>query len=279
MFSIYSSFYNVHRMGFDWRGALSNWLTFLGGTGQISLVINTSDDNSANMIREYLVRFQQENLHNRTKIKVVDAAIPYTDPEFDGKLKALALEGCEEPYAILLDCDERLVPGSRSHWVKLTKELERNYNIDAILIPVVDIFHDDKHWKSVGAKWYLHRNLANLTRGVVKWGYREDGSIDVTKSDTCELKYRDSGELVRAAPLLMPGLPPHMQVAQLEAGETPFVHHLGWKDKQQRLRQSAFWQPVWSARDGKEVKTESTLEELEKIQYYRHHLPHWEERR
>jgi len=265
-------------MGFDWEGALTNWLTFLGGTGQLSIVVNTSDDGSAKLVRAFLARFHEENLSNRTEIKVVDGEIPYTDPAFDGKLKALALAGCTQPYAILLDCDERLVPDSRKHWTKLAHELEKNRRFDALFIPVIDVFHSPGHYKSVGSKWYLHRVSPNITRGVFNGGLREDGTIDVTKSDTCELIYADSRQLVSAAPILMGGLPPHMMVAQMEGGETPFVYHLGWLDKEQRLRQSAFWQPVWSARDGKEVKTESTLEELEKIQYYRHNLPGWEVR-
>jgi len=34
MFSIYSVFFNVQKMGFDWKGAIDNWTRFLNQSDQ-----------------------------------------------------------------------------------------------------------------------------------------------------------------------------------------------------------------------------------------------------
>jgi len=278
MISIYSSFFNVEKMSFPWRETLKNWLTFLDGRGEIAIAANTSMDNTPELVENFFKKFKEDNFNNGTVTKVVRTEISYEDPAFDGKIKAAALAACSQPFCTLLDCDERLVPQQRGQWFKLTRELEKNLSIDAIMVPVVDAFQDESHYmcggQSLVQKWYLHRNSPNITRGVVRWAYRENGSIDIKKSDSCELIYKDSGELVRAAGLLAP-LPHFMQVSALSSGEVPFVWHLGYLDKQQRIKQDEFWQPVWQNRDKSDVKTAKKIDELEKIQYYPHRLLSW----
>ncbi len=273
MFSIHSSWFNVVSMSFAWKEALHNWLSFLDGTGQIVIALNTSTDDTRRQVREWVATFQKEHPWNHTRIDLLDTEVPYTDPEFDGKIKAAALAGCIEPYCILLDCDERLVPGTRRHWKTLASQF--NHRIDAFLVPVVDLIGDEQHYKSIGSKWYLHKNRPELTRGVVKWAYREDGSIDTSKSDTCELIYKDTRELVRHEHATMP-LPHYLLAGQL-GGDTPFVYHLGYLDQQQRLKQTSFWKPVWALRAGDDpaAQPDTTLSDLEKLQRFPHQLPTW----
>lgn len=280
MFSIYSSFFNVEKMKFDWRDAIKNWLEFLNNSGELSIAVNTSEDKTFELVGEFIKKIKQENHRNLTKIVLTEASIPYDDPEFDGKLKALALSKCTEPFCILLDCDERIIPSMRTTWKQVAKLLENNGNIDALFIPVIDLFGDEKHYKSefhLGSKWYLHKNRPELTRGVVNFAYRDDGSIDTSKSDTCELIYKDGNVLVRAHPILMPGVPHFLVVGQMQGGEVPFVYHLGWLDKEQRLRQSQFWQPVWKNRNKADIKPEMTLLEMENVRKYTHGLPSWKQ--
>lgn len=273
-FSIVSSWFNVEKMKFDWRGALENWLTFLRGTGEIVIAVNTSQDDSPRLIREWVNNFKIDNPTNFTKIQIIDIEIPYTDPAFDGKGKAAATDKATERFVILLDCDERLVPGSRESWLRMAIELETS-KYDGFLVPVIDLIEDDKKYKSIGSKWYIHKNLPYITRGVVEWAYREDGTIDKTKSDTCEAINRESGQLISAIPILMMELPDWMKVAQMESGEVPFVYHLGFLDLEQRLRQSEFWRPVWDLRDGTSKESEMTLEKLQAMPKARHNLPTW----
>lgn len=271
MISIVSSWFNVERMKFPWRDTLKNWVEFIGpGPGQIAIAVNTSDDNTANLVRDFAKGLIDPR--NRITVDVVEISIPYTDPEFDGKGKAAAVAAATQPYVVLLDGDERIPTNQRHLWANLMGELERNRSIDGFMIPVVDLFGDERHYKKIGSKWYLTRNSPNITRGVWKGGYREDGTIAINRSDTCECIYADTRDLIRAPHLLMPGLPDFMTMSSLETGQVPFILHYGWINKEQRLRQSGFWGPIWSARSGSDVKTESTIEDLEKIRPIRHNL-------
>ena len=272
MITIYTSIFSVERMRFKWREALQNWFQFLDGSGEIVIAINTSDDKTPELVRAFCDRLATETPHSQTKFKIVDVEIPYTDPAFDGKGKAAALSHATQPFAILLDIDEFLVPSQRKMWLRLAAELQNRRNFHAFLVPVVDLVQDERHFKGIGSKFYLHRTSPNITRGVFKGGYREDGTIDVTKSDSTELICADSQELARSQFLFDPNLPDFLKIGILESGETPYVLHYGWIDKEQRLRQSDFWRPVWALRNGSEVKTESSLADLEKLPKFRHNL-------
>jgi hypothetical protein len=207
---------------------------------------------------------------------VVDIDIPYTDPEFDGRGKAAALEKCTEKFCILLDLDEVLIPRQRRFWERLAQELEHS-QYEAFLIPVVDLIEREDRYAKTGLKWYLHKNLPHITRGVVKWAYREDGSIDKTKSDTCDAIHKETRELVNAAAIMNTALPSFLLVGQMEGGEIPFVYHLGYLNLEQRLKRSEFWRPVWDNRDKHSSEAAKTMEDLLAMPKYRHNLPSWRE--
>lgn len=280
MFSIHTSIFNICKMRFDWKEAFENWLSFLNGTGQLVVAINTSEDDTSAKVKEFFQNWKRTNPQNRTKIEVLDIEIPYTDPAFDGKGKAAALAACTEPYCILLDIDERIVPSMRDKWVRVARDLEYSAHTQALLIPSIDLIGDEKHYKSagqLGCKWYLHKNSPNLTRGVVDFARRADGTFDKTKSDSCELVVRDTFKLASSAPIVANSLPQWMVMSQIESGEIPFVYHLGWMDAEQRVRQAEFWRPVWNLRDPTKEEPPTTLVDLEKIPRYRHNLPSWKE--
>ncbi len=273
MFSIITSAYNVNKMKFDWQNAIENWVEFLEEAGEIIIAVNKSEDDSLKAIQDFIKDVKRRSPYNQLIINVIDANIDYNDPEFDGKLKDLALSKATYPYVILLDLDERIVPGTKSSWHYFANKLSMDERIDGWLVPVINLHHDLKNYSNMGFKWYLHKNSKNIKRGVVKWAYREDGSIDITKSDTTEAIYRDSGELIRARHVIMSELPDFIKVSQLQSGNTPFVYHLGTLDIQQRIRQNAFWEPVWRNRDKSEVNTQKTEQQLKAMPYFPHNLP------
>lgn len=279
MFSIHTSLFNAIKMRFDWQEAFENWLSFLNGTGQLVVAINTSEDDTSSKVKEFFQNWQRANPQSRTKIDVLDIQIPYTDPAFDGKGKAAALAACTEPYCILLDIDERIVPSMRDRWVRAARDLEHSSS-DALFIPSIDLIGDDRHYKvasQLGCKWYLHKNRPYLTRGVVDFARRPDGSIDKTKSDTCELVVKDTFQLARCVYIVINSMPQWMVMSQLESGAIPFVYHLGWLDAEQRVRQADFWRPVWNLRDPTKEEPAIALADIEKIPRYRHNLPNWKE--
>ncbi len=268
--SIYGAGYNLQSMGFDWRATLDNWTRFLNGEGQISLAINTSTDNTLEAVTKY-VRELAARPGNGVEYTITPTEIPYSDPLFDGVIKNEALKRCNREYCTLLDMDEVLPLHSRAAWESAKHMLARS-PYDALFLPVIDLFHDDSSYKSLGQKWYLHKNLSYLKRGRVQFAAREDGSTDIERSDTCEL-INENGQLAYTAPYV--GGPSQWWLPGMAQGVCPYVVHLGWLNKQQRLRQSAFWAPVWSQRDGRKVEKALTNSDLDNIPYYPHNLPHW----
>jgi hypothetical protein len=271
--SIYTSLYNAIRMGFNWKGALKNWMRFQNGSGEIVVAVNTSEDDTYDQVKKYASELATE-YGTGTGIQVIKTEIPYTDPEFDGKIKTAALRKCTKDFCMLLDIDEVVPLTTRLSWEK-SLEVFKHFPIDALLIPSIDLFNSSKEFKSIGQKWYLHRNDLRIERGTVNFAKREDGTIDITKSDTTELRYVGTHELVRTSPLLDPRWTDDVRMFYIKTGQVPYIFHLGWIDKEQRIKQSEFWAPVWNLRNGSEVEKPKTMEDLSLIQYREHGLPHW----
>lgn len=270
--SIYTALYNANKMGFPWRETLDNWTSFLNGEGQISIAINTSDDGTLNSVSSYVEQLKQLT-GNQVEYTITATDISYQDPLFDGKIKNEALKRCNREVCTLLDIDEVLPLSNREAWNSCIEALQFGH-FDALFVPVIDFFHDVHSYKSMGQKWYMHRNLPNLMRGRVNFAEREDGTTDISRSDTCELIY-DTGRLVYATGLVGMNLPERFRLELMAGNQLPYVIHLGWLNKQQRLRQSAFWAPVWNARNGSEVEKPLTENELDMIPHYPHNLKHW----
>jgi hypothetical protein len=170
--------------------------------------------------------------------------------------------------------DELFPLSARETWNAAIRYLERDFRFDGLLIPTLDLFHDEKHIKGMGYKFYLHRNHPNIGRGVVVWGDKGD-YIDVKRSDTTEAIYRDSRELIRCLPTVSPTMSELARLDVLRKAESPYIWHAGWMNKQQRLRQSAFWAPHWNNRAQAEIEKPLDISDLDKIPYFPHNLPHW----
>lgn len=272
MFSIYTSAYNLNKMGFAWKETLENWVQFLYKTGEISIAVNTSDDNTY----ESLVTFANE-LTDKHALgidwKIFKIDIPYSDPFFDGKLKTAALRQCTNRYCILLDMDEVIPLWSRDAWSYIANALEQDHSgIEALFIPTIDLFHDENNMKSIGQKWYLHLNLPYLERGPVNFAKREDGSIDITKSDTCELIVSSNSSLAKTSSILDPRFSDEIKLRHIKENQCPVVFHLGWLDKEQRIKQSAFWKDHWNNRDKSDSVKVLTMNNLDSISYKPHGL-------
>ncbi len=268
MFSIYTSLYNLNNGFIDWKAALDNFCAFA------EQVVIATLPGEKNILLDYI---GYPNFIYPENIKVIVADnLSLNDLDFDGKLKNIALKQCSQPFCILLDGDERINLKDRPKFEKIASYLEDN-RIDACFIPVIDLFNSEKEYKSVGQKWYLHRNKLDINRGVVNFAKKDDGKIDINRSDTCELIY-NNGNLVNAYYLINPASSHDEKIDHIKRFDDPVIYHLGWLDKEKRLKSNEFWHPVWENRAGKEVKNIiHKKEELDKIEYWKHGLKLWYE--
>ena len=144
-------------------------------------------------------------------------------------------------------------------WRRVGNHLLSQREISAFLIPSINLCGDIYHYKDIGYKWYMHKD--GLYRGIVNFAKKQDGKIDTDRSDTCEL-IDVNGNLVQT--LKFDNL-----IEGLREGQTPYVFHYWAVDKDQRIKQNEFWQPVWSNRAGKKIDTKT---DFTKIQIKKHYL-------
>jgi hypothetical protein len=262
MFSIYTSLYRISEPNcfIDWKSALDNFSDFSN-----QIVVATFQDNSEDI--EVLENYSRTN----KKIKIVTVDTDVSDPFFDGKLKNGALKECNEEFCILCDGDERLRILDKPNWEKAAQYLRQLDNIDAFFIPVIDLFNTEREFRSLGQKWYLHKNLPNLNRGVVGFAKTQNNTINPNLSDSCELIY-DDNTLCRTMSLVNT-----LNIKEIhDLGMKIF--HLGWLDKYKRLLANQFWGNIWDARAGYKVNNIiQTKEELDEIPYWPHRLKLWYE--
>ena len=248
--SVYTSLFNYSPEKFDLIETFDNWSKYAN-----EIVIATFKGGERELYRA--VAESTEKIKS-CFIKIVECDTSLDDPLFDGKLKNAALQGCSNDIVIQQDMDERL-GGKKEVWEGLFNYLSGcNKKMPcAFFIECIDLYKDYNHYKSLGQKWYLHTK-ENTFRGPVNFAIRQDGTIDTDKSDTCELIDAE-GNLI----------PPFTlnQSFKDENGvfntDLPHVIHLGYLDLEKRIENNKFWSPVWTARNGKEVKVSTTLEELE----------------
>lgn len=262
MFSVYTSLYRVSRPDcfIDWEAALDNFSSF-GKQVVVATFGNNQDD--IDLLENYAIF--------NDKIKIVTVDTDLEDPFFDGKLKNAALKGCNEEFCILCDSDERLRLADKPNWNRAAQYLRQLDNIDAFFVPVIDLFNTEREYRSLGQKWYLHKNLPNLNRGVVNFAKRDNNRIDISKSDSCELIY-DDATLCRTISLI-----DKLSIKAIDDLGMK-IFHLGWLDKQKRLLANSFWKNIWEARAGRPVHDIiETKEELDEIEYWLHKLKLWYE--
>lgn len=259
-FSIYTSLYNLQNGFIDWKDALDNFSSFADEVCVSTTCMSEPFGYDASALREYA--------SNNAKIKIIVTDFSFNSIDFDGRLKNAALSICTKPYCILLDGDERISIKQKNIWNYWSKELEKTH-LDAFLIPVIDLYNTDKEYKSIGLKWYMHINNPKLSRGIVNFAKRGN-KIDITKSDTCELISED-GDLCHSVAICQPSLDGIREVGIN-------VWHLGWLDKEKRLKSNSWWQKTWDNRAGREVTNIiHSKDKLDKIEYFPHRLELWYE--
>lgn len=259
MFEIYTCLYNSSKFPHDWRDSLQNFCEFSPGI-RVTIAINQCDDDTLEQVRSW----KSETNNN---LNIVETNFLYSDLAFDGKIKNAALQACSADWLIGLDIDERIPGWQLGNWEEAAKILEK-HGFDAALIPSINLCKNLMQYKDIGRKWYLHKR--GLYRGVVNFAKKDNGKIDITKSDTCEI-IDEKGNLVKNMVL-----PFDIQTLREKQEDCPFVFHLGWVSRDHRLAANEFWAPVWSNRAGHEVKDIILTEkEFDRIDVRNHGLRLW----
>ena len=249
-FSSYTSAFNLVKMGFDWQNSILNYSQFMD---EVVIAINTSEDDTFETVSKFL---EEKGISN---VILCQCSFDYSDLAFDGKIKNFALQHTSGDIKICCDIDERFPLYQKDLWRRVGNHLLSQIEISAFLIPSINLCGDIYHYKDIGYKWYMHKD--GLYRGIVNFAKKQDGKIDTDRSDTCEL-IDANGNLVQALKF-------DNSIEGLREGETPYVFHYWAVDKDQRIKQNEFWQPVWSNRAGKEVNNKI---DFSKMQVLKHHL-------
>lgn len=276
-FSIHTSLFNVIKMDFDYKSSIDNWSTFLSlipGYHEINLVVNTSEDNTLEVIKQCAIDYRKQNV----VINVIESNIPYSDPAFDGKIKDIGFQESTGDINILCDADEIIPLYTAKSWLKVGNQLMENNEIDGLLIPSIDLFGSFEKATAVGQKWYMVKNKSYIKRGVFAGAIKADGKISVDRSDTTEATYLD-GSLIKSAHLFDPQMTYEQKLKELQSGNYPFVFHLGSLNIDQRVKQNNFWKSHWENRAGEPVNNiKLNKEEFNNTSTFEHGLKHWSEK-
>lgn len=226
--SVYTSAFNIVKHGFvHWEKSLqlSSKLA-----DEVIVCVNTSEDNTIEAINEIGL----ENL------KIIQSDISYDDPLLDGKVKNTALQACTGDILIQLDLDEYIPENQHSIWKTYAWQLMSDENTDCYMFPVLNLMGSWCSYKDTGNKWYMHKR--GFYRGPVGFARKIDGTVDTTKSDTCELI--DSYDMLVRCKTLSP------RIEDLRSG-SPFVVHFGYLDLNARVqRNQEFWGEHWQKESG-----------------------------
>jgi hypothetical protein len=254
MFSIYTSAFNLIKNKFNYKFHIQNFSQF---ANEVVIAINTSEDDSVNEIRDFIIR-------NCNNVYILETNFQYDDPLLDGKIKNAALQATKQDIKIGLDMDEYIPLWQKNIWENIANQL-RYSSAKSIMIPSVNLYKDNKNYFSITPKWYLHKK--DLYRGPVNFAKKNDGTVDTSKSDTCEL-IDNNGNLVSS--IQMP-----FDIESLKTEQYPFVVHTGYMNLHNRLlRNKNFWAKHWFTESGgkePEHKVHGSLEDF-KENYQEHKL-------
>jgi len=151
-----------------------------------------------------------------------------------------------------VDLDER-VSGDKKLLKRMEEGLRQQTFPCSVMLPTLDLFEDLHHYITIGGKWYMHHK-EGCYRGAVNFARKEDGTLDHSKSDTCEL-IDSRGSLI-----------PCVGKVDFSSNNWPKIIHLGYLNLDERNKVNEFWGKIWNHRktgelldtwERKKIKTDS----------------------
>jgi len=244
MISVYTTAFNITKGKFNIESALKNF-SLVGDEIVVGTIKN--EDDTLDVLNSFKDSYP---------IKIVQTDYDTKTFAVDGKLKEAALQKCSGEFCIQLDADERV--GNPDAWNDFIsdEELLRKVlsdDVDALMLPVVNMYRDINSYKDINSKWYIHKkdskSRGRLHRGVVYFARLEGEKFDKEKSDGCELLYSDSSLVSSVA------FKNAESIEQLNSADIPFVVHLGYLDLSRRdSLNKEFWNATWASYGGTAVE-------------------------
>ena len=253
--SIYTSIFNAISNNFDYKKSIDNFCKFVGMDGEVVVAVNDSNDDTL-----YFVKLLSNNY---PQLKVVESHFSYGDNTFDGGIKNVALQHCDNkyPFKIQMDMDEIIQLNQKKLWIEYGKGL-LDSEYQALFIPSIDLYGDIKHIRknhTIGQKWRIHKN--GLKRGVWERARLDNGLFNTSLSDSGELLSQDN-QLVYTANIISNELLSPFNTSKLN--NFPFTLHYGFLDLERRANLGKnFWKEKWEQRSGKQENVATSIEELQ----------------
>lgn len=229
MISIYSSAFNLINNNFDYLFIIDN---FCNISDEVVIAVNTSIDSTYEILSKLCSKYKN--------LKIIDTNFSYDDPLLDGKIKNEALQSSTMPIKIGLDMDEYIPIWQKNIWISLSNQLLKDDCL-CYMVPSINLYKNCEYYFSITPKWYIHKS--GLFRGPVNFAKKQNGFIDTSKSDTCEL-IDSYGDLVYSK--MCPS-----NIELLREEKYPFVVHMGYLSLENRIiRNNNFWNNHWKVESG-----------------------------
>ena len=267
--STYAYLFNATKREFDLDGMVTNFTDF---ADEVVCATIPSEDDTLERLKGWEAKL------GASRFRVVQSTIDITkDNRWDGGLKTAALEACspstvEDPRVyVIADADERFVPSNRPKWIQAAEWLMAS-PYDGYLIPVLDLYQDDRHIRAdqtVGVKFRMHKNTV-VKRGVIpeaEMGY--GGLFRTDMSDSTEPIDR-YGHLARFGSVVANPMHLWPQVTDY-LNQYPYVLHFGHLDAERRAKLNReFWREHWLNRSGQEPTMEYQAERIREFKLIEH---------
>jgi len=266
--SVYTQVYNAEKYNINYVQPIQNYLDFLDDNDEIVVAINQSDDDTYNLVNDAIKNIKARS-SKKTKIFTIPTDYSYSDIEFDGKVKNAALQASNKPVKVQMDIDEYFDLNQKENWRIVADSLNEDRTPDCYLVPSIDLWGSlDKIRKNViiGRKFRIHKS--GFFRGVAHFARMEDGTIDTSMSDSCELI--DSKGVIP----MCQNLCPEQYLAPEMCKYLPFFTlHTGYVSHSYRENIDKFWSKHWQLRCGGRKKDEpKTVENLGSEEVMEHGL-------
>lgn len=259
----YGYLFNSKKFDFDTEKTVANFCAFFD---HVYCATVPSDDDTREVLAALEVKYS--NFH------VIDSNIRIEGNRlFDGQLKTLAMNACQNKLRCIVDFDELVVLSNRDKWDKYCEYLLNNPYVDGILIACLDIWGDELKIRSdtqIGQKFRLHKDTV-YARGVPNFARRSDGLVDTSRSDTTD-PITEFGDLCNFQSITPQMLLNPMFCDQLI--DFPYVLHMGSKDLERRAKIGReFWLDRWMERSGHEENVITEKNKLASSPTCFHNLP------